>query len=55
MSVDGALPAYPDVSFEHRMGSVEFRVHERPHITVDDRKCAILGALARPTHIIGTF
>ena len=35
MSVD----SYPDVSFEARMGTVEFRVHERPHITVDDRKC----------------
>ena len=30
---------YPDLSFESRMGSVEFRVHETPHITVDDRKC----------------
>ncbi len=30
---------YPDLSFEARMDTVEFRIHERPHIVVDDRKC----------------
>jgi len=32
--------SYPELSFEARMGTVDFRIHERPHITVDDRKCA---------------
>ena len=33
-------PSYPEISFEARMGSVEFRVDEdRAHITVDDTKC----------------
>jgi len=31
---------YPEISFEHRMSTVEFRVDEdRAHITVDDTKC----------------
>ena len=31
---------YPELSFESRMGSVEFRVAEQAHIVVDDRICA---------------
>lgn len=31
---------YPEISFEDRMATVEFRVHERAHIVVDDRICA---------------
>ena len=31
---------YPEISFEHRMSTVEFRIDEdRAHITVDDTKC----------------
>ena len=30
---------YPPVSFEERMDGVEFRVSERPHITVDSEVC----------------
>ena len=31
---------YPEISFETRMGSVEFRIDaDRAHITVDDTKC----------------
>src|SRR5712675_438812 len=30
---------YPDISFEDRMDLVEFRVHERAHITVDGDAC----------------
>ena len=26
---------YPEISFEHRMETVEFRVHETAHITID--------------------
>ena len=32
-------PAWPAVSFEQRMDTVEFRVHERPHIVVDSAVC----------------
>ncbi len=46
---------YPEVSFEARMDSVEFRIHERPHITVDDRKCvdcSVRGCItARPANL----
>ena len=31
--------SYPDVSFEERMATVEFRVAERAHITVDSEAC----------------
>ncbi|MCU1504896.1 MAG: hypothetical protein JWM12_4250 [Ilumatobacteraceae bacterium] len=31
---------WPQVSFEDRMSTVEFRVHERAHIVVDGAKCA---------------
>lgn len=31
---------YDGVSFEDRMDTVEFRVHERPHITVDGDSCS---------------
>ncbi|MGB6057733.1 MAG: 4Fe-4S dicluster domain-containing protein, partial [Microthrixaceae bacterium] len=34
-----SMKRYPDLSFEARMDTVEFRVHERAHIVVDDRKC----------------
>jgi ferredoxin like protein len=30
---------YPEISFETRMSTVEFRVHERAHITLDDSHC----------------
>ena len=30
---------YAEMSFEARMDTVEFRVHERAHIVVDCRKC----------------
>ena len=39
---------YPAISFETRMDSVEFRVHERPHIVVDDticRDCSVRGCI----------
>jgi ferredoxin like protein len=31
--------SYPDVSFDERMATVEFRVAERAHITVDSEVC----------------
>ena len=31
--------SYPDISFEHRMELVEFRVHERAHISIDGDSC----------------
>ena len=31
---------YPELSFESRMDSVEFRIAEQAHIVVDDRICA---------------
>jgi ferredoxin like protein len=30
---------WPEISFEHRMDSVEFRIAPDAHITVDDTKC----------------
>ncbi|MEV5975222.1 4Fe-4S dicluster domain-containing protein [Streptomyces sp. NPDC051921] len=30
---------YGDISFEDRMATADFRVHERPHITVDTAVC----------------
>ncbi len=30
---------WPEISFEDRMATAEFRVHERPHITVDSDVC----------------
>jgi ferredoxin like protein len=33
------MSEYPEISFEHRMGLVEFRVHEQAHITVDGDSC----------------
>lgn len=30
---------WPDIAFEDRMATVEFRVGERPHITVDSDVC----------------
>ncbi len=30
---------WPALSFEERMGTAEFRVHERAHIVVDASKC----------------
>lgn len=32
-------PAWDDLSFEERMGTVEFRLSERPHIVVDSDVC----------------
>jgi ferredoxin like protein len=32
-------PGYPPISFEDRMDTVEFRVAERAHITVDGDAC----------------
>jgi ferredoxin like protein len=32
-------PGWPEVSFEDRMATVEFRVGERAHITVDSQVC----------------
>ena len=31
--------SYPEVSFDERMATVEFRVGERAHITVDSDVC----------------
>lgn len=30
---------WPEIAFEDRMGTAEFRVHERAHITVDSDAC----------------
>ncbi|HUZ20398.1 MAG TPA: 4Fe-4S dicluster domain-containing protein [Acidimicrobiales bacterium] len=37
--VAGVGSAWPAVSFEDRMGTVDFRVAERAHIVVDDEVC----------------
>ena len=29
----------PDIAFEDRMATVEFRIHEIPHITIDGDSC----------------
>ena len=39
MSPPDAARAFPEVSFEERMATVEFRVAERPHIVVDGEVC----------------
>ena len=44
MSVDlrrptGVEPGWPAVSFEDRMGTVDFRIAGRAHIVVDDEVC----------------
>jgi ferredoxin like protein len=36
---DPGAAAWPAVSFEELMGTVEFRVGERPHIVVDSQVC----------------
>ncbi len=39
---------YPEISFERRMDSVEFRVHSEAHIVVDDtycRDCSVRGCI----------
>jgi ferredoxin like protein len=33
------VPVLPDVAFEDRIGTVEFRVHPRAHIVVDGDAC----------------
>ncbi len=38
MSTTIARP-YPDISFDDRMATVEFRVSPRPHITVETEVC----------------
>lgn len=42
------MSGYSQISFETRMDSVEFRVGERAHITVDDtlcRDCSVRGCI----------
>ena len=34
------MSSLPVTSFEDRMGTVEFRIHERAHIVVDGEVCA---------------
>lgn len=38
-SADMTAPAYPRIGFQDRMATVEFRVGNRPHITVDTDVC----------------
>ncbi|MGD9791872.1 MAG: ferredoxin family protein [Acidimicrobiia bacterium] len=33
------MSPWPELAFEARMSSVEFRIHERAHITIDDDAC----------------
>lgn len=39
MTVIERDPTWPERSFEDRMGTAEFRVHERAHIVVDGDVC----------------
>ncbi|MEV0598873.1 4Fe-4S dicluster domain-containing protein [Streptomyces sp. NPDC050315] len=46
MSTDQPLPSYDGASFADRMSTVEFRVAQRPHITLDADACR--SCTARP-------
>ncbi len=41
-----AAAGYPEISFETRMATVEFRVAERAHIVLDETRCADCSARA---------